>query len=133
MRQTIPIRDGDSTRACAFLAALPKDRAWRVEVSEWKPLRSEQQNAYLWGVVYRTILDSGLREQGWTADDVHEYLLGEHFGWVELEGLGRRRLKPIRRSSRLNKQEFSDYIAFIQRTMAEKGVYVPDADEGRWT
>lgn len=109
-----------------FLAGLPMDRAWRVEVCEHKPTRSDQQNRYLWGVVYKTICE---HLDGWTSDDVHEYMLGEHFGWQEISGLGRRRIKPLRRSSRLNKQEFADYIAFIQRRMAEHGVYVPDPGE----
>jgi hypothetical protein len=125
----IVIRNGNSARAEAFLGMLPRDKTWRVDVNELRPRRSPDQNNYLWGVVYRTVLDTGLREAGWTGDDVHEYFLGEHFGWETIEGLGRKRLRPLRRSSKLNKQEFTDYIAFIQRTMAERGVYVPDPNE----
>ena len=109
-----------------FLRGLPLESAWCVQVSEHKPTRSDAQNRFLWGYVYPTIC---AHLEGWTAEDVHEYMLGEHFGWQEISGLGRRRIKPLRRSSKLNKQEFSDYVAFIQRRMAEHGVYIEDPQE----
>lgn len=114
------------TRLIGFLSALPRDHAWKITIGEWKRTRSNEQNAYLWGVVYPTILQ---HLPGWDADDLHEYFLGEHFGWETLEGLGRKRLKPIRRSSKLSTVEFMDHVAFIQRAMAEKGIYVPDPNE----
>lgn len=110
------------------LAGLSMDNAWNITIAEHKPTRSHAQNRYLWGIVYPTILKAGALE-GWEADDLHEYLLGECFGWETLAGFGKRRLRPLRRSSKLNKQEFSDYVAFIQRKMAEHGVYVPDPNE----
>jgi hypothetical protein len=113
-----------------FLEKLPEGKAWRVEVSEQKTKRSDSQNAYLWGVVYRTILDSEAL-QGWRAEDVHEYMCGEHFGWETLEGFGRKRLRPLRRSSKLSTTEFMDFISFIQQKMAELGIYIPDANEYR--
>ena len=113
-----------------FLLNLPIDKAWKVTVSEHKQRRSEQQSRYLWGVVYPAVLEGGGESlAGWTADDLHEYFLGEHFGWETLEGMGRKRLRPLRRSSKLTKMEFSDYVAFIQRKAAEFGVYVPDPNE----
>ena len=120
----------NADHAIGFIGNLPRDKAWTVEVSEYRPRRSIDQNNYLWGICYRTILDSGLRDAGWTADDVHEYLLGEHFGWETIEGMGRKRLRPMRRSSTLNKQEFTDFIAFIHRTMAEKGIYIEEPTGG---
>jgi len=130
MAQVVTIPKADQGRFQAIdrlsktLRALDSEKAWEVTVTEKKRRRSEQQNRYLWGIVYRTICD---HLPGWDAEDVHEYFLGEHFGWETLEGLDRKRLKPIRRSSRLNKQEFADYIDFIQRKMAERGVFIPDA------
>ena len=62
-------------------------------------------------------------------NDLHEYFLGEHFGWQTLEGFGRKRVKPLRRSSPLSKTEFVDFVDFIQRTMAGHGVYIPDPEE----
>jgi hypothetical protein len=122
--------NGNAPRAIAqiahYLSALPANTTWKVEIGEHKQTRSNEQNAYLWGVVYETIIQ---HLQGWTAEDVHEYFLGEHYGWETLDGLGRKRLKPLRRSSRLSTKEFSDHVAFIQRAMAEKGVDIPDPNE----
>jgi len=90
--------------------------------------RSLEQNRYLWGVCYETILEHGLKEQGWRAEDVHEYFLGEHFGWETLEGFGRKRIRPLNRSSRLTKMEFVDFVDFIQQKAAEMGVVIPDPE-----
>lgn len=111
------------SRLCKVIEKLDAGKAWSITIEEKKPKRSEQQNRYLWGVVYAEIAK---HLPGWHVDDVHEYMLGEWSGWETLEGMGRKRLRPIRRSSRLNKQEFADYIAFIQQKAAEHGVFIPD-------
>jgi hypothetical protein len=123
-------RASASQRIGRILASLPMGTAYRIEVHEQKDTRSTQQNRYLFGVVYETILrDGGEAMRGWTRDDLHEFFLIDHFGSEVSELFGRKRLKPLRRSSRLNKQEFSDFIAHIQQFMAERGVFIPDADQ----
>ena len=122
-------RDGIVQRLAHTLLALPADKAWCVEIREHKPRRSSQQNRYLWGVVYPTI---ARQLDGFDNEDVHEYMLGECFGWEMVKGFGRKRMKPLKRSAKLNKQEFSDYVAFIQRRAAEHGIFVPDADPEYW-
>ena len=117
-------------RLTDFLRALPESKAWRVEVVEYRRRRSQEQNAYLWGVCYATILrEGGEALAGWTDDDLHEYFLGEHFGWETLEGFGRKRMKPKRRSSKLSTLEFAEYVDFIHRKAAEMGVYIPSPGE----
>ena len=111
------------TRLVGFLSALPKEKAYEVTIKERKNTRSIQQNRYLWGAVYPTILR---HLPGWESEDLHEYYLGECFGWETLEGMGRKRLRPIKRSSVLSKTEFCDYVAFIQRKAAELGIYIED-------
>jgi hypothetical protein len=128
MYEILPKGNRSLTRVVGKLASLPKDRAWKIEISEHKSTRSNEQNAFLWGVVYETIAQ---HLPGWDANDIHEYFLGEHFGWQTLEGLGRKRLKPRKRSSRLTTIQFNKYIEFIQRRMAEHGVYIPDPNEKR--
>lgn len=87
-----------------------------------KSRRTTEQNALLWAL-YDDILERGGELLGgWTKDDLHEYFLGEHFGWEVHEALGMKRQKPMRRSSRLTKTEFGQYIDFIVRRMAEHGV-----------
>ena len=122
-------RDRAIERVAGFLSRLPQEKAWRVSVTEQKRTRTQQQNRYLWGVAYPAILAGGGEALGgWTAEDLHEYFLGEHFGWETLEGFGRKRVKPLRRSAKLTTQEFSDYVGFIQRKSAELGIFVPDPE-----
>jgi hypothetical protein len=94
-------------------------------------VRSSQQNRYLWGVVYPAILQGGGEcLNGWEDTDLHEFFLGEHFGWQTLSGLGsRKRLKPLRRSARLTKLEFADFLLCIQAYVAELGIVIPEPEE----
>ena len=115
-------------RITALCAKLDRNKAWRVEVHEQRPTRSSAQNRYLWGVCYPSIIAAGKLE-GWSSDDLHEYFLGEHFGWEKVVGFGKTRLHPLRRSAKLNKMEFMDFIAFIQQRMAEHGIVIPDPDQ----
>jgi hypothetical protein len=128
--QTIPVPATSRERAAQrvhdfVLAALP-GKELIVTVAEKKRRRSDEQNRYWWGVVVKTYCD---HLDGWDPDDVHTYLCGEHFGWQRIEGLGRSRVKPIRRSSRLSKAEFAELVDFAQRKAAEHGFYVPDPNE----
>lgn len=114
-------------RLSKVLLNLPMAR-YKVSIEEAKPVRSNAQNAYLWGVIYRTILEAGQLE-GWTAEDLHQYFLGEKFGWDLVTGFGAKRQRPVRRSSKLSKLEFIEYTQFIQQRMSEFGVYIPDPNE----
>ena len=96
---------------------------WRVTIEEAKSLRSHNQNRFLWGVCYPAFLKY---LEGWESEDIHEYMLGEHFGWEVVEGFGKKRQRPIRRSSKLSKAEFADFVAFIQRKGAELGIFIED-------
>lgn len=120
-------REAAAERIAKHVRRLPADKVWHVDFKEKKPKRSEQQNRYLWGVCYAELLK---HLPGWDVDDVHTYMLGEHFGWEIIEGMGKKRMRPLKRSSGLNKQEFSDFVAFVQRKAAEHGVVIPDADLG---
>jgi hypothetical protein len=120
---------GTAERACKVIQALPSDRAWRIEIAEHKRKRSDDQNRYLWGAVYPSILNAGAEQlRGWTAEDLHEFFLGEIYGWEVIEGFGRKRMKPVRRSSKMNTAEFAEYVSRIQQRMAELGIYVPDPE-----
>lgn len=87
-----------------------------------KARRSSSQNATLW-MVYEQILERGGEAmRGFTKDDLHEFFLLDHFGGEPHELFGRKRLKPHRRSSRLTKTEFADFLDHIVRFMAERSV-----------
>lgn len=121
------------TRLLAFLSALPMDKAWKITVAEHRKTRSNEQNNALWGVAYVAIHEAS----GNDPEDMHEYFCGEYFGWVERSMFGQRKKRPRRttttdasgRRSVLTTIEFMDFYAFIQRRMAEHGIYVPDPNE----
>lgn len=121
-------RIADNLRAFV-MSALP-GKELRVEVGEYRKRRSDDQNRYLWGSVYPQIIEAGGEQlRGWSAEDIHEYLLGEIYGWETLEGFGRKRLRPLRRSSKMTTVEFAEYVAQIQQRMAVLGIYVADPME----
>jgi len=113
--------------AIRMVQGLSPDKTWAIEVTEWKKPRTNQQNAFLWGVAYPAILEGGGEAlHGWTRDDLHEYFLGECFGWETLEGFGRKRMRPFKRSSKLTKQEFSEYLLFLETRCAQMGIVIPE-------
>jgi hypothetical protein len=121
---------GTSREAIAqavVLSIRDTDTAYQITVEPFKRPRTNQQNAYLWGVVYPTIIEAGGETlRGWQCDDLHEYFLGEIYGWEVLEGMGRKRMKPIRRSSRMTRVEFMDYLEQISQRCANLGIVIPE-------
>jgi len=107
-----------------FITRLSQQCGWEITVRRER--RSQAQNRYLWGVAYPAVL---AHLPGWTADDVHEYCLGEWGGWETLTGFDRKRLRPVKRSATLSVTEFQDFVTDIQRRMAERGIDVPDPNE----
>lgn len=87
-----------------------------------KSRRTNDQNALLWALYSDALKQGGETLGGWTTSDIHEYMLGEFFGWQVCEAFGRKRQKPARRSSRLAKMEFSDFVAFVVQRFAEHGI-----------
>src|SRR5690606_3719055 len=107
-----------------FAHQLDPTKAWQFTCEPYRKRRSNQQNRYLWGVCYPALLEGGGEAlRGWTADDLHEFFLGEWSGWETIEGFGRKRMKPLRRSSKLSTLEFAEYVDFIHRKAAEMGIY----------
>lgn len=121
-------KPADVVRAInTMIRDLDPAKSWTVTIEELKAKRSDAQNAFLWAVCYPSILEGGGEAlRGWTANDLHEFFLGECFGWEVVEGFGRKRMKPLRRSSKMTKQEFSDYIGFIESRAADMGIIIPE-------
>lgn len=125
--------EAERTRYCAFLQsqALPLD----VTCSPHKATRSSEQNALLFGVVYPPIAEA----MGYTVEDIHEYMLGSHFGWVDVKvpktprnpaGIESRPFRTTTRDENgkrnvLKKDEFSRFIATVDRIAAKAGVFIP--------
>lgn len=127
------------SKIAVALYALPADQAYRVELHEHKSTRSNQQNAYLNGICYKLIGDS----IGYERDEVSEFLCGTYFGWKDkrvpkkpsnplgIESVPIRTTTTDEHGARsvLNKLEMGEYIAFVQRFAASKGIHIPDPDE----
>lgn len=121
------------TRIVKFLSDLPKDIAIKVTIAPVKKERSDLQNRALWGCAYKAICTA----TGNDAEDIHELMCGEYFGWREKRVLGKRHLEPMRTTTKdqdgnrdvISTIHLSDFYEFIQRYAAEKaGVFVPDPD-----
>lgn len=132
-------RVGQIARIGRFLADLPAGKAWKIEVTEARSERSIQQNRYLNGVAYKLIGD----KTGYERDEVSEYFCGLYWGWKEkrvpkkpscpsgIESVPVRTTTTDETGERsvLNKQDFADYVAFIQRFAAKKlELCIPDPD-----
>lgn len=120
--------------------ALPLD----LSCAPLKNSRTGQQNRYLFGVCYPLIAEA----MGYTVDDVHEYMLGRHFGWVDVkvpktprnpEGIESRPFRTTTtdehgKRNLLGKPEFSAFVETVHRIAAGAGVFIAEAwvpDEAR--
>jgi len=111
--------------AVAFISALPDGKEWTIKVEQYRKKRSNPQNRALWGIAYKTLSEAS----GNDPDDLHTFFLGEWGGWDVIDVLGQQRRVPLRRSSKLTTEEFSEFYEFIQRRAAECGYYVPSPNE----
>lgn len=131
-------RERVAEQIAVFVRALDAAKAYRVTVEAATIPRTSQQNRYLWGVAYKLIAE----HVGYEIDEVAEYLCGYMWGWTDKrvpkkpsnpEGV---ESVPIRTTTRnadgkrsvLSKQDFADYVAFVQRFGAKHGVHIPDPD-----
>lgn len=118
-------RRARAARVFTYLCGLSCDKAWELTVELFRRTRSNQQNRALWGLAYKVLEE----ETGNDPDDMHEYFLGEHTGWVTRTVFGRKRLVPRKRSHDMSTLEFVEFFDFIQRRAAETvGVFIPDPD-----
>lgn len=126
-----PHQERSSRRLYSLLRSLDRSIRWAVEVKPEKRTRSARQNAYLWGVVYRTIE----AETGQSSEDWHDYFLGTVYGWDRVEftnpetGEVETFQRPLRRSSRLKVGEFAEYVDRVIEIAAGYGIQIPFPNE----
>lgn len=129
MKRIFPIGtppDQIATAVARMAQHLPTDKPFAVTVEVWKKPRTQPQNNFLWGVAYPAILEGGGEMlKGWSRDDIHEYMVGEFGGWEMLEGFGRKRMRPVMRSSQMTKQQFRDYLDWLSAKCADMGIVIP--------
>ncbi|WDS36222.1 hypothetical protein [Pseudoxanthomonas sp.] len=116
-----------------------RQQALPLEVSSGplKSGRTSQQNRYLFGVCYPPIAEA----MGYDVDDVHEYMLGRHFGWVDKpvpktprnpDGI---ESKPFRTTTTdengkrklLPKADFAKFVDTVHRIASHAGVFIAEA------
>lgn len=104
----------------------------RITLEEAKRRRSNNQNAYYWGVVIPIIL-AMFKDAGNDVDEteVHEYLK-EHIGGLKHvmttpDGI---RKSVVTSSTKLTTQEFEDYMEKVRAWAAEFDLIIPLPNEG---
>lgn len=93
-----------------------------------KPIRSTQQNRWLWGVCYKMIAE----HTGYSADEIHELMKHRflrHFIDIETRN-GIEQLETVKSTTQLNTIEFNSYTTQIQQWASiELGISIPDPNE----
>lgn len=120
----------------SYIGMLPDDKPVTVEVKPLKSSRSLAQNAALFGCAYPPIMQHmGLRGER-DREDLHQFWMMEYFGTVEVDIMGKRKVRPRRTTTTneegkrdvIDKATFADFYSFIQQRSAEYGIIVPDPD-----
>lgn len=127
---------GNAIRALQS-AAIGGDEIMVVRIEPEEKKRSAQQNKYLWGVVYKTIVDNdpgyfvndavdSLRKTARlsTAEVVHEFCKARFLPSADLPGL---QITVAPSTAKLPRKEFQDYVESIRRWAADElQVFIPD-------
>lgn len=132
-------RSLDIGRVVHALEELPDDQSWRVTIEAEKSKRSNDANAYYWGVVVHMISEV----TGYESEEIHEYLCGARWGWKDkrvpktprnpdgVESVPVRTTTTDQNGKRsvLKIMEFSDFVEFARRFAAKKlNLFIPDPD-----
>ena len=127
---------GNAMRAVQA-AAIDGDAILVVRIEPEEKKRSVQQNKYLWGVVYKTIVDNdpgffccdvvdSLRKTARlsAAEVVHEFCKARFLPSADLPGL---QITVAPSTAKLPRKEFQEYVESIRRWAADElQVFVPD-------
>lgn len=95
-----------------------------IEIQKKK--RSNDQNAYLWGVCYE-LVRLGLKDMGelWSTNDVHIYFKDKFLKVRQPSGLDK-----VLSTTELSTVQFNEYVEQIQIFCAEHlGIIIPDPNE----
>jgi hypothetical protein len=103
-----------------YLASVDK-KALYVTVELVRGIRTLNQNAYLWGVVYKLIAD----DTGHSENEIHLFCKKKFMKRKFLKVLGEE-IEEERTTTRMSKNEFSEYVEAIRAHFAEFGIIIPD-------
>jgi hypothetical protein len=114
-------------RACTLINDLSYTKAWELTVKPYRKKRANSQNRFYWAAIIGGIRDA----TGNDSNDLHEYLLGECFGWQEYQIMDKRKVRPARRSSDMTVEEFALYCEWcISWAGRELGLHIEFQGEG---
>lgn len=100
---------------------MPKCPYCKLSFSSGEP-RSNRQNRYLWGVVYKLISD----EVGHSPEEIHEILKDKFLPKHKIEIGNLKEEVPVS-TKELTTADFNEYIETIQRFAAEQlSIVIPD-------
>jgi|GEM_PF-770838 len=95
-------------------------KCWNAANPPKKQTRSQAQNSYMWGVVYKIMSD----ETGYLPDEVHQ-LMAKQFLSYESQGE-----MFVRSTTRLNTKEMEDYLENVRRfATVELHCFIPLPNE----
>jgi hypothetical protein len=119
------IDEEELTRFVLQTNTLPRDTPFTIYIADKKPIRTLPQNAYLWGVVYKTI--SGYT--GYEKEEVHEYCKLK-FALRTKFDLGDWGVDEISIGTKLmDTRQMTEYIDKIRRYFNERGMYIKAPNE----
>jgi hypothetical protein len=134
-------RSHDIGRVVHALEELSDDKPWRVTIEQAKSKRSNDANAYYWGVVVEMMSEA----TGYESEEIHEYLCGARWGWKDkrvpktprnpagLESVPVRTTTTDQDGKRsvLAVMQFQEFVEFARRFAAVKlNLMIPDPDKG---
>ena len=99
-----------------------------LSVKPWRNIRSNQQNKYLWGVIYQMISE----ETGNAPEEVHEYCSSKWLSETRefRTKRGAESIFVVRSTTSLKTVEFMSYTDKIKQWASEfLGIYIPDPKE----
>jgi len=94
-----------------------------VTVAKKGRKRSERQNKYLWGVVYKLLSDYF----GYTTDEMHE-LMKQKFAPKKEVKMGNEIMLIPCSTTELLTTNFNDYLELIKQFGAENNIIIPDPE-----
>ena len=116
-----------------FLTELKRFEGKKIYVvlDEERPTRSNEQLRYYFGVVLSLISEFIDETTGkkYTSEDLHEYYIEKGYFGETAKEINGEIIVMKNRSAKTNTLQFSEAVEKIKREWAEKGLYIPDANE----
>jgi len=111
----------DNKKAVKSYLESVEGKSLAVYIEKEFGVRSNNQNSWLWGVVYKTIAN----ETGHTEQELHD-LFKRMFLPAEFKTVLGVELKIPNSTSKLNKTDFGEYVEKIRAHVAQFGVIIPE-------